>query len=178
MTLTIDATIGGENANSYTDVDFADDYFEGRFTNTVSPTVQTDWFAFTEEQKKLRLITATRVIDRMSFLYERATQTQALQFPRRDEVKGGGIYVFGKKFEITELPDILLFAVCELALKVIDNAGNVNPLPTVGPTGTKIKSETLGRWSAQYGEAAQLCSIEALNYLQPLLRLDNELKRE
>lgn len=176
--LIINAIPGDTNANSYTDIEFADAYFEGRFVNEVSPVVQTGWFAFNEQEKALRLITATRVIDRMNFLYERATQEQSLQFPRRDGVKGGGIRVWGKVFEVDELPDVLLFATCELSLKVIDAKGNVNPLPTISPSGTKIKSEVLGRWSATYGEGSMLCSVEAMNFLSVLLRTDYEMKRE
>jgi hypothetical protein len=72
---TIDATIKGENANSYVTLTEANDYFD------TSPDSST-WTNKTDDQKKRSLISAARWIDTLVFYGDRCDDGQALKFPR------------------------------------------------------------------------------------------------
>ena len=75
MAATIDATIKGENANSYVTLTEANDYFD------TSPDSST-WTNKTDDQKKRSLISAARWIDTLVFYGDRCDDGQALKFPR------------------------------------------------------------------------------------------------
>ena len=75
MAATIDATIKGENANSYVTLTEANDYFD------TSPDSST-WTNKTDDQKKRSLISATRWIDTFVYQGDRCDEDQALKFPR------------------------------------------------------------------------------------------------
>ena len=71
--MTIDSTIGGENANSYVTESEADDYFENRLHSGL-------WADF--EQKEQALITATKLLERyVCWNCVRKNLTQSLTFP-------------------------------------------------------------------------------------------------
>lgn len=74
MAITLDATPGGATATSFVTVEYADDYFDLRLHNAA-------WLG--TETKKRALITATRELDAMAYRGVRATDTQALSWPRR-----------------------------------------------------------------------------------------------
>ena len=71
------ATIKGENANSYVTLTEANDYFD------TSPDSST-WTNKTDDQKKRALISATRWIDTLVFYGDRCDDGQALKFPRNN----------------------------------------------------------------------------------------------
>ena len=77
MAATIDATIKGENANSYVTLTEANDYFD------TSPDSST-WTNKTDDQKKRSLISAARWIDTLVFYGDRCDDGQALKFPRNN----------------------------------------------------------------------------------------------
>ena len=98
---------GLTDANSYTDVAYADSYFLDR-NNTV-------WSALTTAQKEALLILGTDYIETTyygSFRGVALVDTQALQFPRVD--------VYGLEINY----DRVKKAVCELALRA--NDGDLN----------------------------------------------------
>jgi hypothetical protein len=78
MAVVIDATAGGANANSYLTLAAAQAIIDG----FVQDADVTAWASATTDQKNRALFTATQRLDRERFLGARATDTQALQWPR------------------------------------------------------------------------------------------------
>src|SRR6185436_19538531 len=108
MAVTLITDVADQFANSYVDIAYADDYWEGHWDSIKAD----QWAALSDEQKTRLLIKATRVIDAVRFteptsayddystlVYDRLSQTvylttldrerprkfyyyQALQFPR------------------------------------------------------------------------------------------------
>lgn len=97
MPLTLDSTVGGANANTYADAATADDYLSYRIGASA-------WATYTADLKAQALVSATRDLDTLDFIGERATDTQALEWPRT-----------GTSYAADELPDDLVAAVIELA---------------------------------------------------------------
>ena len=77
MAATINATVKGENANSYVTLTEANTYFE-----TVPDS--STWTNKTDDQKNRSLISATRWIDSFVFYGDRFDDCQALKFPRNN----------------------------------------------------------------------------------------------
>jgi hypothetical protein len=74
MAVTVDATKGGLNSNSYATVEEAD-----AFLNTIYGA--DEWASLGADDKARLLITATRFIDRLSVTYSSIDVSQALNFP-------------------------------------------------------------------------------------------------
>ena len=127
MAVTIDATVGGANANSYLTLAAAEAIIDGF--------VQDDdvvaWASATTDQKNRALVSATQRLDRERFLGARATDTQALQWPRTGVRKPDtyiNTYAVGFPFRITtdyytdtEIPDQIKYAECVLAVYLNNN---------------------------------------------------------
>jgi hypothetical protein len=77
MAVTIVSTIGGATSNSYLTVAEA---------TTISDTLlgTLAWTSATTDQQNRALVMATRLIDQLSWVGERASTTQALAWPRTD----------------------------------------------------------------------------------------------
>jgi len=139
MAVTIVATPGADDANSYIDTDAAEDYFDLR-----APTAP-NWLAETEEDDKARaLITATRLLDQMvDWDGDVASETQALSWPRYGLVDANGIEIAGD-----ELPDELKWAICEFAetLLVSDRTAD---LATQGISALSVGSVSIDFMSGQ-----------------------------
>lgn len=98
------ATAGSASANSYTTVTFSDTYLlEERLGSSV-------WSTIDAAIKEAALIAATRELERESYKGERATTTQALEFPRYGIYTRGGI-----AYDSTTVPDDVQRACAELA---------------------------------------------------------------
>ena len=127
MAITIDATVGGANANSYLTLAAAELVIEG----FVQDDDVTAWASATTDQKNRALYTATQRLDRERFLGARATDTQALQWPRTGVRKPDtyiNTYAVGFPFRITtdyytdtEIPDQIKKAQCVLAVYLNNN---------------------------------------------------------
>jgi len=127
MAITIDATVGGANANSYLTLAAAELVIEG----FVQDDDVTAWASATNDQKNRALYTATQRLDRERFLGARATDTQALQWPRTGVRKPDtyiNTYAVGFPFRITtdyytdtEIPDQIKKAQCVLAVYLNNN---------------------------------------------------------
>ena len=78
MALTLVTTVAGASSNAYADETYYDSYFESVLYFTAT------WSAFTDEQKKARIIKATEALDVMVPEYKGThyVDTQALEFPR------------------------------------------------------------------------------------------------
>ena len=100
MAITIHTTIGSNIANSYITLQEAQDLIDG----LVEDDDVTAWASATTDQKNRALVTATKRIDRERFLGARATNTQALQWPR-DGVRKPDTYIntytIGFPFRVT-----------------------------------------------------------------------------
>ena len=111
MAITIDATAGGANANSYLTLSDANAIIDG----LVEDGDVTAWASATDDQKNRALYTAAQRLDRERYLGARATDTQSLQWPRTGVRRPDtyiNTYAVGFPFRITtdyftdtEVPD-------------------------------------------------------------------------
>lgn len=119
------------NADSYVDIDFADNYFSSR-----NPA----WSQKTEEEKEIALIKATDYIDTLFKWHgKKKTQEQALAFPRICLVDCDG-------YKVEDIPVTLKKAVCVMALKV----GNESLFGTVENKGDVASESVSGAVSVSY----------------------------
>ena len=127
MAVTIDATVGGANANSYLTLAAAQAIVDGF--------IQDDdviaWASATTDQKNRALFTATQRLDRERFLGARSTDTQSLQWPRTGVRRPDtyiNTYAVGFPFRITtdyfddnEIPVQVQYAEVVLAVYLNNN---------------------------------------------------------
>jgi len=131
MAVTIDATVGSASANSYLTLSDAQDIVDGM----VEDDDVTAWGTATDDQKNRALYTATQRLDRERFLGARATDTQALQWPRTGVRKPDtyvNTYATGFPFRIsddyftdTEIPDQIKRAQVVLAVYLNNNKDGI-----------------------------------------------------
>jgi hypothetical protein len=127
MAITIVATPGAADANSYLTLAAAQAIIDG----WVEDDDVTAWASATTDQKNRALFTATQRLDRERFLGARATDTQALQWPRTGVRKPDtyvNTYAVGFPFRITtdyytdtEIPDRIQYAQVVLAVYLNNN---------------------------------------------------------
>ena len=131
MAVTIDATAGGASANSYLTLSDAQAIVDGM----VEDADVTAWASATTDQKNRALYTATQRLDRERFLGARATDTQALQWPRTGVRKPDtyvNTYATGFPFRISddyftdeEIPDQVKRAQVVLAVYLNNNKDGI-----------------------------------------------------
>jgi hypothetical protein len=107
---------GAADANSYITLEDAQVYFANR--------VYTDAWDDADDQTKA-LITATQRLDQEGFMGQRASETQALKWPRT------GVYSDGLLLADDEIPQKVKDATCELALSL--GGSNVLEPPELAP---------------------------------------------
>jgi hypothetical protein len=127
MAIVLDATIGGANANSYLTLAAAQALIDG----FVEDDDVVAWASATTDQKNRALASATQRLDRERFLGARATDTQALQWPRTGVRKPDtyiNTYTVGFPFRITtdyftdtEIPSQIEYAQCVLGLSGVED---------------------------------------------------------
>ena len=132
MAVTIDATAGGANANSYITLAQADAYVEAM----ISSTDVSKWDTGNTDSRNRALAAAAQRLDRERFLGARATDTQALQWPRTGVRKPDtyvNTYATGFPFRISddyftdeEIPDQIERAQVELAVYLHNNADGIS----------------------------------------------------
>ena len=132
MAITIDATVGGANANSYLTLADAQAIIDGFVEN---PDVQ-HWNSGNTDSRNRALFTATQRLDRERFLGARATDTQALQWPRTGVRKPDtyiNTYTVGFPFRITtdyftdtEIPTQVKYAQALLAVYLHNNTSGLD----------------------------------------------------
>jgi len=132
MAVTIDATAGGANANSYMTLAQADAYVEAM----ISSTDVSKWSTGTDDTRNRALAAAAQRLDRERFIGARATNTQALQWPRTGVRKPDtyvNTYATGFPFRIsedyfseTEIPDQIKRAQIELAVYLHNNTDGIS----------------------------------------------------
>jgi hypothetical protein len=148
MAIAIDATIGSATANSYITLADAQAIVDGM----VEDADVTAWATATTDQKNRALYSATQRLDRERYLGARATDTQALQWPRTGVRKPDtyiNTYSIGFPFRITtdyytdtEIPDQIKRAQVVLAVFLHNNTD------ALGLSGLEdYKSVTIGSLS-------------------------------
>jgi len=121
MAVTIDATVGGANANSYLTLADASAIIDG----FVESDAIAAWATATTDQKNRALYTAAQRLDRERFLGARSTDEQSMQWPRSGVRKPDtytNTYAVGFPFRITtdyftdsEIPSQVKYAQAYLA---------------------------------------------------------------
>lgn len=127
MAVVIDATVGGANANSYLTLADATAIIDG----FVEDADVQHWNSGNTDSRNRALFTATQRLDRERFLGARATDTQALQWPRTGVRKPDtyiNTYAVGFPFRITtdyftdtEIPIQIKYAQVVLAVFLHNN---------------------------------------------------------
>jgi hypothetical protein len=110
MTLVLDATVGGANSNSYITVARATEIADYDIIERV------DWYVADVDDKIRALVSATRQLDTLPWVGERATTTQALAWPRVNAV------INGRTVATTEIPIEVEQATYDLALALLREA--------------------------------------------------------
>ena len=159
MAITIVATIGAANANSYLTVTTADNIIEG----LIEDDDVTAWASATTDQKNRALYTSAVRIDRERFLGARATDTQSMQWPRTGVRKPDtyiNTYSVGFPFRIstdyftdTEIPDQITKAQAILAAYLNNNKAGLGlsgleDYRRVGVGGVAVEPTTQGQVGA------------------------------
>ena len=139
MAATINATVRGENANSYVTLTEANSYFE-----TVPDS--TTWDNKTVDQKNRALIAATRWIDSFVFYGDRCDDGQALKFPRNN------YQVDGVELACSKIPNNIKYAQYELARALANDTDAMTG--NVGTNGN-ITEAKLGDLAVKYNTSTQ-----------------------
>ncbi len=139
MAATIDATIKGENANSYVTLSEANDYFD------TSPDSST-WTNKTDDQKKRSLISSARWIDTLVFYGDRCDDGQALKFPRNN------YQVDGVELACSKIPQNIKYAQFELARALANDPDAMTG--NIGTNGNIAEAE-LGDLKVKYNTNTQ-----------------------
>ena len=132
MAVTIDATAGGADANSYMTLSEADTFVEAM----ISSSDVSKWTTGNDDSRNRALTAAAQRLDRERFLGARATDTQALQWPRTGVRKPDtyvNTYATGFPFRIsddyftdTEVPDQVKRAQIEMAVYLKNNVDGIS----------------------------------------------------
>ena len=139
MAATINATVKGENANSYVTLTEANSYFE-----TVPDS--TTWDDKTVDQKNRALIAATRWIDSFVYYGDRCDDGQALKFPRNN------YQVDGVELSCDLIPQNIKYAQYELARALANDTDAITG--TSGKEGN-IEEAKLGDLEVKFNIASQ-----------------------
>ena len=139
MAATIDATIKGENANSYVTLTEANSYFE-----TVPDS--STWTNKTDDQKNRSIIAATRWSDTFVFYGDRCDDGQALKFPRNN------YQVDGVELACSKIPNNIKYAQYELARALANDTDAITG--TTGKEGN-ISEAKLGDLEVKFNTATQ-----------------------
>lgn len=117
MTVTVDATVGGANSNSFITVAEADVIAN----NTLNVTA---WTTATTDDKGRALIMATIDLNPLDWVGTRSTTTQALAWPRTDAV------INGHPIEDNEIPREIQQATFDLALSTLQESTSATGTPS------------------------------------------------
>ena len=139
MAATINATVKGENANSYVTLTEANSYFE-----TVPDS--TTWDDKTVDQKNRALIAATRWIDSFVYYGDRCDDGQALKFPRNN------YQVDGVELACSKIPNNIKYAQYELARALANDTDAITG--TTGKEGN-ISEAKLGDLAVKFSTSSQ-----------------------
>ena len=118
----------------------ADTYFATSFNNAA-------WNVLSDAQKDLALQVATRNLETLQWFGTKCTDTQALKWPREVPADGSSDATV-----CTTIPNQLVEATCELALKLHANQSVMIDGPETTTTGTFVSKERIGELEVEYDE--------------------------
>ncbi len=140
MAPVFDATIGGEFANSYADLDFADTYAANQVWGAT-------WLALAEADRQIALIGATQWLETMPWDGSRCSSGQALSWPR------SGVSCDGVAATCDIIPLKIRQAEVQLAYQLSQNPTAIIPPPGGGnAAGTYVSKNQLGDLVQEFSE--------------------------
>jgi len=143
-----------KGTNSYVTVAEADAYFLGRIAATL-------WESALTQNKEKALITATRLLDEMSWTGVAVSDAQTLAFPR-DGVYFDALYGCEIVLSSSYIPDRIINATYELALHLLQNED------VLEDTGD-VRSMSIGNISLNTIISPQRVSSSVKRMIKPLL---------
>jgi hypothetical protein len=114
MPVTVVATVGASDANSYLSVAAADS-IAGTMLSTLK------WGTATTDEKGKALIAATRYLDQLDWVGSKASTTQALLWPREEATCGE------KSYANNVIPDEVKYATFDLADALLNDTTLLKP---------------------------------------------------
>lgn len=132
MAVTVTATAGSASANSYLSVAGADAIAE-----TMVGTLA--WISATNGEKGRALISATNGLETLSWIGARATEAQALSWPRNYAACGD------KRYGADEIPREVELATFDLANALLDNPSLLRSAPSSEALVTGVPNRDLRR---------------------------------
>lgn len=161
MTVTVVATAGASNANSYITVATGDD-LANDYLGTLA------WSTASTDNKGRAVIMATRYLDELEWVGTRASTTQALAWPRTDAACGEW------SFASNAIPQPIKQATFDLAEALLSSpallggagAGNAELIP--GIPNASLRSASVDVISVQFRDGAVANSQNALNVVPHL----------
>lgn len=154
MTVTLDATLAGANANSYISVADATTYFGNRLDSA-------DWVAASADDKAASLITSTSWLETLEYYGERSSTTQALKWPRTD-AECDGI-----EADATFIPRDIKTATCEVALALLRNPTMLRSVVTAPGSYDEVE---LGELRVKYREQGSMESMQSITDALPWIQ--------
>lgn len=164
MPVTVVATAGASNANSYLSVAAADD-----LANLQLGTL--NWATASTDNKGRALIMATRYLDELSYIGKKAAATQALLWPRSEALCGDW------SFTSNEIPQPIKQATFDLAEFLLANATALSAKPAgsseliPGIPNANLKSASVDVISVEFNTIQQAEAKNALNVLPHLVQV-------
>lgn len=107
MAITINATVGDANANSYVTEAEADTYFEGRLNSTA-------YTGASAADKIASLVQGAKLLDTLTWVGFKRDNIQALRWPRVGMYNRDGYQISSE-----EIPDNVKDAQCEMAIALL-----------------------------------------------------------
>ena len=161
MTVTVVATVGSASANSYISVATGDD-----LANLYLGTLR--WTSASSDNKGRALIMATRYLDELSYIGEKASTTQALAWPRSEAACGDW------SFTTSEIPQPIKQATFDLAEALLGDsslltaagAGSTELIP--GIPNANLKRARVDVLDVEFNSVQQAESKNALNVVPHL----------
>ncbi len=161
MTVTVVATVGSASANSYISVATGDD-LANLYLGTLN------WTSASTDNKGRALIMATRYLDELHYIGEKASTTQALAWPRSDAACGDW------SFTTSEIPQPIKQATFDLAeallgdstLLTVAGAGSTELIP--GIPNANLKRARVDVIDVEFNSVQQAESKNALNVVPHL----------
>lgn len=161
MTITVVATAGSATANSYISVATADD-LANLYLGTLN------WTSASTDNKGRALIMATRYLDELRYIGEKAATTQALAWPRKEANCGDW------SFTTSEIPQPIKQATFDLAEALLANnallggrgPGSTELIP--GIPNANLKRARVDVIDVEFNSVQQAESKNALNVVPHL----------
>jgi len=164
MAVTVVATAGASNANSYLTVAAADD-LANLYLGTLN------WASASTDNKGRALIMASRYLDELGYIGSKASTTQSMLWPRTDASCGDW------EFTSSEIPQPIKQATFDLAEHLLGDAtalsgsgaGSSELIP--GIPNANLKRASVDVISVEFNSTTQADSKNALNVLPHLSKV-------